>query len=183
MKEYQQAGFAETLQEIVSDLADKWSGVEEEGVAIIPPVARVTDSAESRERGKKLFFGNDAKCANCHGAAGRGNGPQTEDFAKNPRTGEFYAERGLHDDWDQVIKPRDLTRGIYRGGRRPLDVYRRISEGIKGTPMPGGSKSLKPDQIWDLVNYVMSMPFESASPKAAKAHSVAGQPTEQGNAN
>lgn len=183
LKEYQQAGLAETLQEIVSDLADKWAGVEEEGAAIIPPVARTPDSAESRERGKKLFIGNDAKCANCHGVAGRGNGPQTEDFAKNPRTGEFYSERGLHDDWDQVIKPRDLTRGIYRGGRRPLDVYRRISEGIKGTPMPGGSKSLKPEQIWDLVNYVMSIPFESASPKTAKPHSVAGQPSEQGNAN
>lgn len=190
LKEYVESGLSAFIQEVAGDLAEKWTGVEEEGASIIPAVARVPDSAESRERGKKLFFGNDAKCANCHGAAGRGNGPQTEDFAKNPRTGQIYTnaktgepERGLHDDWDQVIKPRDLTRGIYRGGRRPLDIYRRISEGIKGTPMPGGSKSLKPDQIWDLVNYVMSIPFESSAPKAATTHSMAGQPSEQGHAN
>lgn len=183
LNEYVKSGLPGFLQEVAGDLADKWNAAEEEGAAVIPPVARIPDSPESRERGKKLFFGNDAKCANCHGAAGRGNGPQTEDFAKNPRTGEFYAERGLHDDWDQLIKPRDLTRGIYRGGRRPIDVYRRISEGIKGTPMPGGSKSLKPDQIWDLVNYVMSIPFESSAPKVAKPHNVAGQPSEQGHAN
>ena len=33
--------------------------------------------------------------------------------------------------------PRNLRQGIYRGGRRPLDIYRRISAGINGVPMPG----------------------------------------------
>lgn len=168
--------FAALLKEVSDDLVEKWTVVEEEDAVVIPAIARVPVSEESLTRGKKLFFGNDAKCADCHGAAGRGNGPQTEAFLENPRTKEKYSRPGLHDDWDKPIKPRDLTRGIYRGGRRPIDIYRRISEGIKGTPMPGGSKSLKPEQIWDLVNYVMSIPFEPAAPKTADARPT----TEQG---
>ena len=35
------------------------------------------------------------------------------------------------------IIPRNLRQGIYRGGRRPLDIYRRIYAGINGVPMPG----------------------------------------------
>ena len=49
--------------------------------------------------------------------------------------------------------------------------------------MPPVAATVKPEQIWDLVNYVLSVPFESVPRKAAKAHSVAGQPSEHGNAN
>ena len=58
---------------------------------------------------------------------------------------------------------RDLTSGIYRGGRRPLDLYRRIYSGIKGTPMPPFGTALKEEEIWDLVNYAMSLPYGSGS--------------------
>lgn len=173
--------FTALLKEVSDDLVEKWMAIEEEGSAVIPALPRVADNEESRERGKKLFFGNRANCVACHGAVGRGNGAQTEAFNEHPVTKEKYLVPGLHDDWGQPIKPRDLTRGIYRGGRRPIDIYRRVSEGIKGTPMPGGQKGgLKPDEIWDLVNYVLSIPFES--PKAAKTH-VASQPSEPVHAN
>jgi len=36
----------------------------------------------------------------------------------------------------RTIPPRNLRRGIYRGGRRPLDLYYRIHAGINGAPMP-----------------------------------------------
>lgn len=166
------------INELAGELGEKWAGAEEEGASVSPKKARTPDSAESRHRGKELFLGNKAKCLNCHGPAGRGNGQMTEDFQKNPETNEFYAERGLYDTWNQPIKPRDLTRGIYRGGRRPVDIYRRIYVGIKGTPMPGNSQALTEDEIWDLVNYVLSVPFESSSPKAAKPHSIAGHTSE-----
>jgi mono/diheme cytochrome c family protein len=65
---------------------------------------------------------------------------------------------GLFDDWKHKIKPRDLTKGLYRGGRRPVDLYRRISAGIKGTPMPAFGTVLKDEEIWDLVNYIMHVP-------------------------
>jgi mono/diheme cytochrome c family protein len=66
--------------------------------------------------------------------------------------------------------PRNLRQGVYRGGRRPLDVYRRIYAGINGMPMPavgpaspGAKGTLEPDEIWNLVDYVMSLPYEPIS--------------------
>jgi len=73
------------------------------------------------------------------------------------------------------LQPRNLTLGQYRGGRRPVDIFRRVYAGIKGTPMPAfGRTALKDDEIWDVVNYVMSLPYQSApSTKAASTEHVA----------
>jgi mono/diheme cytochrome c family protein len=66
--------------------------------------------------------------------------------------------------------PRNLRQGIYRGGRRRLDVFDRIHAGIKGVPMPGsgptaagGTGPLNEEQIWQIVDYVMSLPYEPSS--------------------
>lgn len=66
--------------------------------------------------------------------------------------------------------PRNLRDGIYRGGRRPLDLYWRISAGIAGTPMPAGGPSapgaqgtLTEEEIWQIIDYVQSLPYEPAS--------------------
>ncbi len=118
--------------------------------------------ADSIQRGRVLYLSTTAKCASCHGPQGRGNGFQVEAFQDIPGTQDKFPEPGLYDVWHNPIQPRDLTRGIYRGGRRPIDIYRRISAGIKGTPMPAfGGTVLNDREIWDLVNYVYSVPFES----------------------
>ena len=52
--------------------------------------------------------------------------------------------------------------GQYRGGRRPLDIFWRIHNGIDGSGMPAAN-GLTHDDIWDLTNYVLSLPFEKAS--------------------
>jgi mono/diheme cytochrome c family protein len=66
--------------------------------------------------------------------------------------------------------PRNLRLGVYRGGRSPLDLYRRFYAGINGVPMPGvgpatpgAQGTLKPDEIWNLVDYVQSLPYEAFS--------------------
>ncbi len=66
--------------------------------------------------------------------------------------------------------PRNLRQGMFRGGRRPLDIYRKVYTGIAGTPMPGGGPvtpgakgTLSDEEIWQLVDYVRSLPFEPAS--------------------
>ena len=66
--------------------------------------------------------------------------------------------------------PRNLREGQYRGGRRPLDIYWRIAAGIAGTPMPasgpaspGAQGTLSEEEIWQIVDYVQSLPFEPAS--------------------
>jgi mono/diheme cytochrome c family protein len=70
----------------------------------------------------------------------------------------------------RTAKPRNLRQGIYRGGRAPYDIYRRIYAGINGTPMPavgppspGAPGTLTNDEIWNLVDYVLSLPYEPIS--------------------
>jgi mono/diheme cytochrome c family protein len=38
-----------------------------------------------------------------------------------------------------------------------VDLYRTISNGIKGTPMPSYSGAMTPEQMWDLVHFVQSL--------------------------
>jgi mono/diheme cytochrome c family protein len=63
----------------------------------------------------------------------------------------------------RTIEPRNLRAGVYRGGRRPIDLYWRVHQGVNGTPMPGGSASLTEEEIWQIVDYVRSLPYEPAS--------------------
>ncbi len=75
-------------------------------------------------------------------------------------------------------RPRNLRQGIYRGGRAPYDIYRRIYAGINGTPMPavgppspGAPGTLTNDEIWNLVDYVLSLPYEPISqPPRQQSH-------------
>ena len=155
-------------------LADGWTHGEEAESLILPSVARVPDDAASRERGRRLYLSDKGKCYTCHGIQGRGDGVATEDYWKKPGSDELYPRRGLHDAWGHPLPPRNLTLGQYRGGRRPLDVFRRIYAGIKGTPMPGfGRTALKDDEIWDVVNYVMSLQYQTTPAKAKPADHVA----------
>ncbi|MFQ5680097.1 MAG: c-type cytochrome [Gemmatimonadota bacterium] len=61
------------------------------------------------------------KCWQCHGPRGRGDGPSA---------GE------LEDDWGAKIRPYDFTRGRYKNGSTPSDLYRTLVTGLSGTPMP-----------------------------------------------
>lgn len=150
------------------DLADEWEQIQGEGELLFPSVPRTdpngpsaADSSKtSIENGRILYLGNTAQCASCHGDAGKGDGFQTRQLQKKP-DGSQYELPGLYDTWGNPSKPRDLTRDIYRGGRRPVDVFRRIYCGIKGTAMPVfGGKGLTDEQIWDVVNYIMAIPYE-----------------------
>jgi len=60
----------------------------------------------------------------------------------------------------RTIPPRNLRHGIYRGGRRPIDLYYRIHAGINGAPMPAAKGTVPPEDIWHIVNYVRSLPYE-----------------------
>ena len=57
------------------------------------------------------------------------------------------------DGADVVLLPTDLSAET---GVPPL------TNGIEGTPMPGNNK-LTEQEVWDLVNYVQSLPYESIS--------------------
>lgn len=89
--------------------------------------------------------------------------------ADNPAIGKAAADKlrdlwkkGSLDDWGNPFRPANLNRGVYKGGRRPIDIYWRIAKGINGAKMPAHYPTLKPEQIWDLVNFVLALPYEPA---------------------
>jgi len=163
----------EELRELISNFSnearDRSLASESEESVLVPSTVRIEPSPESIARGRALFADpkKNAKCYNCHGELGRGDGPSTEVMNDVPgKPGQKAL--GLFDEWGNAIRPRDLTSGIFRGGRRPIDIFRRISAGIKGTPMQAfGAPTLSDDEIWDLTNYVLSIPFSDKGHRRA----------------
>jgi mono/diheme cytochrome c family protein len=67
------------------------------------------------------------------------------------------------DDWGNPLRPANLNRGVYKGGRRPLDIFWRIAKGINGAQMPAHYPSpLNDAKVWDLVNFVLALPYDPA---------------------
>jgi len=130
--------------------------------------------AEDLARGDELFHGEVAACSTCHGDLGRGDGASSrEDIDLD---GSVVSRKKL-DEWGEFLEtsmgdkgalsgdeakpyasnPRNLQVGNYRGGGRPVDLYRRIKYGISGTIMPAASSELTDEDIWALVYYVRSL--------------------------
>jgi len=66
--------------------------------------------------------------------------------------------------------PRNLRDGTYRGGRRDIDLFWRVFVGIPGMGMPNsgpgdpdGQGTLTEQEIWQIVDYIQSLPFEPNS--------------------
>jgi mono/diheme cytochrome c family protein len=125
--------------DLVATVLRRWDEAEDAEVRPITPQPRFT--AAHVERGKQAFLSKG--CSKCHGDDGRG---------------QTLENRG-NDAWGQPTRAADLTSGMFRGGQRPLDIYRRIYAGVNGTPMPSFANALQsePDAIWDLVAYVLSV--------------------------
>lgn len=188
LAEFLKADMKDLSNTLGDDLAEVWTAADSEESLVVPSVPRIPDSVESRRRGRELYLSKTLNCADCHGVDGAGNGPQTIAFEKNPLTGDLYPEAGLHDVWDNLNQPRNLKTGIYRGGRRPIDLFNRIHAGIKGSRMPS-FKNTPHEDIWHVVNYVLSVPFESEpgatgqpSTPAAPAASAETDPQSSGSA-
>jgi len=115
------------------------------------------DVKASIARGYKLFTDprGSASCINCH-----------VDFG---RQAPFR-----YDKWGTLVRPANLTAGVYRGGRRPIDIYWRIRGGIDPSQMPRADfddKTANKDQwrdnadpYWDLVNFVQALPYPKMLP-------------------
>jgi len=152
-----------TREAVMFELADpdlgvvpKWKGADEHIIAPAKAPPDKHDLVASIQRGQKLFDSEVTKCKSCHGPVGLGDGElQLDAWNKEKKEQpDRYYSLPL-----QYTKPRNLHLGIYRGGRRPIDLYRRIYGGISPSGMPGFSK-LQPEEIWDLVNFVRSISFE-----------------------
>jgi mono/diheme cytochrome c family protein len=70
--------------------------------------------------------------------------------------------KGSLDDWGYPLRAANLNLGVYKGGRRPIDLYWRIAKGINGAKMPAhdGIFATDKEKLWDLVNFVMALPYQ-----------------------
>jgi mono/diheme cytochrome c family protein len=130
---------------MVDNVADTWlkaqkeeNGIKTKGtypqeygeVSQLPP--------DSVQRGYKLYL--EKGCTTCHINFGR----------QSPFR---------FDAWGTLARPMDLTKGVYRGGRRPVDLFYRIHRGIPGSGMLELGKNLTSTEIWDLVNFLRALPY------------------------
>jgi mono/diheme cytochrome c family protein len=114
---------------------------EEQPGAALPIPAEPAASPESAQRGAAIF--QDMNCWSCHGKDGRGNGPSAHT---------------LTDSRGYPITPYDLTSGSrFKCGETDRDLFRDLTTGLDGTPMPSFTDALKPDQLWDVVHYIRSL--------------------------
>ncbi len=107
----------------------------------VPLPSAPSMTQESVEAGKKLY--EETGCIRCHGNLGRGDGPSAPT---------------LKDDWGHTIRAANLAQSwTFRGGSTREDIFRTMTTGFNGTPMPGFLDALTPEQRWNITDYIVSL--------------------------
>ncbi|HSE96199.1 MAG TPA: cbb3-type cytochrome c oxidase subunit II [Methylomirabilota bacterium] len=121
----------------IKTFSKRWTEEKPEPPILIgdPPKA----TPELLAQGKELYA--KAKCLQCHGDGGKGDGPSADE---------------LTDDWGFKILPIDFTRGQFKGGSDVRDVFRTMTAGLDGTPMPSFADSMSEAERWAISYYVLS---------------------------
>ncbi len=176
------------VRSFATDVFQKWIDAEELATSV--PARPDMLLEESIEKGREIFFGTVANCAKCHGPTAIGDGVTNDydDWTKELSPQEtvplrrFLALGALE---PRTARPRNLRMDVYRGGRRPIDIYWRIHNGIAGTPMPAASMRpdgaddadtrLTPKDIWHLIDYVQNLPYDPLSKPANLQQPVNGR--------
>lgn len=181
-EESEETDGAMVVREIVAEVTAQWAAADS-SVVDVPefPSLQGDALAASIQRGEDLFHGPIANCVGCHGQGGNGDAV-TLDY--DDWTKEYSTRLGLTPtDRDQLrpfkkagaptprlAKPRKLSSGVFRGGGETETLYRRITEGIAGSPMPGvmvvdqeNGMGLTSQQVFDLVRYVQFVAGASGS--------------------
>ena len=94
-----------------------------------------------KARGAQLFMKH---CATCHGETGKGDGKMAASIPEP--------------------KPSNLTDAAWKHGSTDGEIFTMIKDGSKGTGMRGYGARMKPDDMWNVVNYVRAL----APPTAKK---------------
>lgn len=148
----------EYVAEFAQDISDSWDRADEElvrAVTVNPPVTE-----DTVHDGAVAFV--EMYCVKCHNRDAAGS--------KTADVGE--------DVWGRIAYPANLSLGMLHGGRRPIDIYRRIYSGINGTPMPSSkdpntvineTEEERSDRIWHLVHFVTTVIENNGVPEEAQA--------------
>jgi mono/diheme cytochrome c family protein len=117
-------------------------------IAPVDPQTLIAPSRALMDRGKELF---EANCVQCHGQAGRGDGPAAGTMNPHPRN--FTSPDGWTNGYDMPA------------------VYRTLSQGVSGTSMAAFNYLSRRDRM-ALVHYVQSLgafAHATASPQAIES--------------
>ncbi len=90
-------------------------------------------------RGAALY--GELGCADCHGETGDGRGVLST---------ELTDAEGLK------ILPADFRTGQFKGGSDPEEIWMRLYTGMEGTPMPSFARNASGEDLWALVEYVLT---------------------------
>lgn len=126
-------------EDVQAEVAEFVEGRITPSSAVEMPTLTVADVL-AVERGRILF--EQKGCASCHGVTGKGDGVKQ-----------------MLDDDGTPTRPRDLTKGIYKGGHDVASLFVRVSRGMPGTPMPS-APTLTPEESVDLVHFLRSLSSE-----------------------
>jgi cytochrome c oxidase cbb3-type subunit 2 len=121
----------------IKTFSSRWKEEKPEPPIVIGDPPKPTP--ELLARGKELYV--KAKCFQCHGDSGKGDGPSADE---------------LVDDLKFRIRPADFTKGQFKGGGDVRDIYRTMTTGLDGTPMPSFADSMKDDERWAISYYVLA---------------------------
>jgi mono/diheme cytochrome c family protein len=107
----------------------------------VPLPSAPAATPESVEAGRKLY--EETGCVKCHGTFGRGDGPSAPT---------------LVDESGHPIRAADLAqRWTFRGGSSREEIFRTMSTGLNGTPMPSFLEALQPEQRWAITDFIDSL--------------------------
>ena len=147
-----------TVAGFVADISRSWDRAADE--VVMPLTVNPPLTAATVRDGAVAFA--EFSCVKCH----------ARDAA-----GSRSADVGV-DIWGRTAYPANLAMGMLHGGRRPIDIYRRISSGINGTPMPsskdpnstiGETPQQRSERIWHLVHFVTSVIENNGVPPAEQS--------------
>jgi mono/diheme cytochrome c family protein len=128
------------LAYFITTLSPDFSNPENAPKPVPLPSAPAATQA-SIDLGKKLY--EETGCLKCHGNLGRADGPSAPT---------------LTDDLGHPIRAANLTQSwTFRGGSSREDIFRTMSTGFNGTPMPSFSDSLTPEQRWAITDFIVSL--------------------------
>ncbi|MEO1496685.1 MAG: cytochrome c [Planctomycetota bacterium] len=161
----------------LTTIVSAWRGAEDRLVDAAAPID-LRDASVIRA-GRELYHTERAGCVKCHGEGGQGlrlpvsvadvdydvwNAEvraRQRDAARSGSSRLIAAARQAFPARPAWGKP--LAEPL-RGGDAPTDLFRRLHQGIAGTPMPGlgptrpgGDRSLGDEELWTLVAYARSL--------------------------
>ena len=130
--------------EYVKSFSSKWRKPANHAPPVpLPPAPDwLADPAAAGPRIAKGQAAYAAFCVACHGENADGKGP---------------ASAELRDAWDDPCPPIDLRLPAYRNGRSAGDIFRVLTLGINGTPMPTFGEALSEAQRWELAAYLLTL--------------------------